>query len=295
MTARIAGLCVTARINRPVNAGRKNPALNRPRRQLRHRLFPHPHREVRRRFARRQSLGDPLPDAIAKKIPSRVIGSTRPAASPISAHRGPASSRASKSCARERGDRPRVRLQRRAARDPRRGDPRRGARAQLGGADPGIRLRADADREMPGPRKRPDVAGRIADQLDHDLAAGDAMREEACGDRQLIAAERRRQAPADQAVGAVGADHEGAAMCAAIARVVSVTSPAAADIRDPCRNQRRAGVLGRLQQRRVERGAVGHDQRARRSSGTPTSRSDSELRPELRPLGPEIAKIWRNG
>ena len=124
-------------------------------------------------------------------MPSRVIGSTRPAASPTSAQRGPGQVERVEVARAQRRNRPRVRLERRALGDPRRRDPVARPRAQRAGGDPGVRLRADADGEMVGTRKRPDVAGRIGRQLDDDLVARDAVREEAGRDRQLIAAERR--------------------------------------------------------------------------------------------------------
>ena len=62
-----------------------------------------------------------------------------------------------------------------------------------------------------GPRERPDVSRRIRDQLDDDLIAGDAVREVAGGDRQLVAPERPREPAPDQAVGAVGANQKAGA------------------------------------------------------------------------------------
>ena len=141
-------------------------------------------------------------------MPSRVIGSTRPAASPTSAQRGPASATASKSLALSDGIGHEYGCEPRAVRDPCRGNPPRRPRAERLGGHARIGLRADADRQMRGARKRPDVAGRIGRQLDDDLVARDAVREEPGGDRELIAAERRRDAAPHQAVRAVGADHE---------------------------------------------------------------------------------------
>ena len=81
----------------------------------------------------------------------------------------------------QRRDRPRVRLQPGASRDARRANPFRGARAQISGGEPGVGLRADADCEVIGPGKRPDIARRIGGELDDDLVARDAAREEAGG------------------------------------------------------------------------------------------------------------------
>ena len=66
----------------------------------------------------------------------------------------------------------------------------RSSRAAPPPVTPAVGLRADADRQMRRPGKRPDVAGRIGRQLDDDLVAGDAVREEPGRDRELIAAER---------------------------------------------------------------------------------------------------------
>ena len=57
-------------------------------------------------------------------------------------------------------------------------------------------------------RERPEVAGRIGVELDDDLVARHAAREDARRNGQLIAAERPRETPADEAVCSVGADHE---------------------------------------------------------------------------------------
>ena len=62
--------------------------------------------------------------------------------------------------------------------------------------------------EMVGPRKRPDVAGRIGHELDRDFVARGAVREKPGRDRELVAAKRRRHSSPHEAVGAVSADHE---------------------------------------------------------------------------------------
>ena len=120
-----------------------------------------------------------------------MIGSTSPAASPASAQRGPASATVVEVARAERRDRPRVRLEPRALRDPGRGHPSRRPSRAAPRRSRRHRPGADADRQMVGARKRPDVARRIGRQLDDDLVARDAVREEPGRDRQLIAAERR--------------------------------------------------------------------------------------------------------
>ena len=127
-------------------------------------------------------------------MPSRVIGSTSPAASPTSSQRDPATVNLVGVAHRQRRNRPRVRLEPRAGRDAGRANPLGGPRAESLRGVSRSRLGADADRQVSRARKRPDVAGRIGDEFDHDLVARDAMREEAGRDRELIAPERLRDA-----------------------------------------------------------------------------------------------------
>ena len=231
----------------------------------------------RRSSARRRSTG---PTRARRRCPSRVIGSTSPAASPTSAQRGPAGSSASKSRALSDGIgheygssvAPSA-MPRRAIQSPR-------PRAQRAGGDPGVRLRADADGEVAGPRKRPDVAGRIGGQLDHDFVAGDAVREEAGGDRQLIAAERRRDARRRTRLFAPSAPMTNDARWRPrVGRRRVTPRVSTRDVRHARPHERGAGPLGGGQQRRVEARAAGDDERARRRAApTASTRAASPLR-----------------
>ena len=115
---------------------------------------------------------------------------------------------------------------------------------------------------MSGSRERPDVSRRIRYQLDDDLIAGDAVREVAGGDRQLVAPERPREPAPDQAVGAVGANqkagasHSGGRLDPHAARIER-------DVGDTDGGEGRARPAGGRQQRGVERGPAGDDKRGR--------------------------------
>ena len=107
-------------------------------------------------------------------MPSRVIGSTSPAASPTSiqpapagasaAERAGASATESASCS-ARGRRPR-----RVLVNPPPGAVEKRGRVRL------VRLRAHPDREVIRPRKRPEVAGRLVLERDVDVVATIAVR-----------------------------------------------------------------------------------------------------------------------
>src|SRR3954470_21050124 len=98
---------------------------------------------------------------------------------------------------------------------------------------------------MSGPRKRPDIAGRIAGELDDDLVAGHAVREVAGGDRQLVAAKRGRQPPAHEAVGTIGADDVRGPMARAAVDTQRHPTLVYRNICDPRLDERRTGALRR--------------------------------------------------
>ena len=90
--------------------------------------------------------------------------------------------------------------------------------------------------------------------------AGDAVREKAGGDGELIAAERRRQRPPDEAVGAVRADdHRGAARTSR--RVDLESAGASPDLRHARGQDHRSGATRRVDDGAVEFSPAGDHQR----------------------------------
>ena len=138
-------------------------------------------------------------------MPSRVIGSTRPAASPARHHPGPDVVSVPKAALRQRRDRPRVRLTGRAVREIHHANPLARLVAQDACGHAFVGLCADSDGEMRGAGKRPDVAGRIREQFEHDLVARRAVDEVTRGDGQIGAREGLGEPAAHEAVRAVGA------------------------------------------------------------------------------------------
>ncbi len=193
-------------------------------------------------------------------MPSRVIGSTRPAASPATAQRWSASASAPNARASSEGIGHEYLFEPRTLRESRAPHPRVRPIAQRGRRQAAVGLRADADRQMIRARKRPEIAGRIGDQLDDDFIARGSVREKSCCDRQLLAGKRARDPAAHQAVRAVGADDHGSAMGPA-GRLDADAVGADADIDDAHALEHCAGALRGVEQRRIERGAAGHDQR----------------------------------
>ena len=195
-------------------------------------------------------------------MPSRVIGSTSPAASPASSQRDPATVNSWASRTASDGIGHAYGSSRAPRRDAGRANPLGGPRAESLRGVSRRRLGADADRQVSRARKRPDVAGRIGDELDHDLRARDAVREEAGRDRELIAPERLRDATANEAVGAVGADHDvGPPMT--VARFQRHAIRIDAYVGHPRRFQRCARLLRRVKERGVEfRAACDHERTA---------------------------------
>ena len=216
---------------------------------------------VHLRVAGSERIGDPLAgrerevDSFARDRIDEACGVTgeRPARS--------ADSELAEIARGQRRDRPRVRIETRASRDARRANPLGGARAQVAGGEAGVGLRADANRQVIGPRKRPDVPRRVAGQLDDDLVARDAAREEAGGDRELVAPERPRDAAAHETVRTVGANHEiGAARARDSVDLHAVLIDR--HISDAHALDDRASPLSRREKRRIERRAARDDERA---------------------------------
>ena len=182
-----------------MKAGRKKPALKRAaRRKLASCLLCDARRIGRREAVTQQRFGGPLTgrerevDALARNRvdePRRVAGQ-QPARSGDRQLVGVAHAPATESATRTARAARRARCRsRESTRRSARGAPPRVSRRRLG---------ADADRQVSRARKRPDVAGRIGDERDHDLRARDAVREEAGRDRELIAPERSRDATAQR-------------------------------------------------------------------------------------------------
>ena len=148
----------------------------------------------------------------AKKMPSRVIGSTSPGGivrrasspGPASALRTPDHEAESDGIGHAYGS------SRAPARDPVSSSSSKRAwfaREALPAVDLGVGLRADADRQVIGAREPPDVALRLRHEADHDLARRRPAREEAGRDRKLTPFERAAEPPPHQAVSrTVGAD-----------------------------------------------------------------------------------------
>ena len=202
-------------------------------------------------------------DCSAKKIPSRVMGSTAPAASPTRYHPGPAIANRSKSPAVNEGIGHEYGSRLAPAADARALDPGSGAGTQRGRRDTCIRRCADADRQMIGPRERPDVAWRIGHELQQDLVAGGAVNEEAGCDRQLAARKRARQPAPHQAVRAVGADDHRRAERLPVGRVDFKSSRHATDVGRARGDELRACAARGVQEETIERGAIGHHERGR--------------------------------
>ena len=200
-------------------------------------------------------------------MPSRVIGSTRPAASPTRHQRGPASASGPRSSApsdgigQEYGSR-RAPGARPVSRS------HAAARARSASAPaPGVGLRADADGQVRRPRKRPEVAGRVAFHFDDDLVARDAVREIAGGDREL--APRERAARAGAARGCWRRRRRSRARRATGSpRSRSRRDAGSVDGHVPHAraDERRAGALGGRQQLAVEVAAARDRQGARRAA-----------------------------
>ena len=191
-----------------LNSGRKKPALRRAAsRQLRNDLSLHARRIVGHarsldgvdgEFGRLQREEDAFPrDRVDQP---RRVADQQPVGA---AQREPTEIRGV-----ERRDRPGVRLEPRPGADAGRADPGRRSRAQRRRRDPPVGLRAHADRQMIEARERPEIPGRIAEQLERDFVRRDAVSEKSGGDRQLIAPKRRRQVATDDAADAVGADDD---------------------------------------------------------------------------------------
>ena len=196
-------------------------------------------------------------------MPSRVIGSTSPAASPTRHQFGPAEFQCLQMANLQRRDGPGVGLEARAGRDRRSGNPRRRAGAQRGGANARVRLCADADSQMVRAGKRPDVARRIRHELDDDLVAGDTVRKVAGGDRQRFAWKRPSHSSSDQAVGSVGANRK-PREAGAIARVHPNPGVLGRHVQDALSDKRRANPLCGSDQRAIEIRTAGYHQRGRR-------------------------------
>src|SRR5258708_39324309 len=98
------------------------------------------------------------------------------------------------------------------------------------------------------PRKRPEIAGRASVELDDDLAARAAAGEAAGRDRQLIAGERPGEPAPDDAVGAVGADHERGAPRAGVG-IQSYAGRVDGHVADARALENRSGSDGRREER----------------------------------------------
>ena len=109
--------------------------------------------------------------------------------------------------------------------------------------------------------KRPEISRRRRQQLQHDLVAAHIVGEISGRDRQLIASKHLREAAAHQAVRAVGAEHEGRAVCGGISREDdAVTFDRHVEHAD--RQVRDTSVHRRREQRAVENLAARDNERA---------------------------------
>ena len=108
--------------------------------------------------------------------------------------------------------------------------------------------------------KRPEIAGGMADELDDDLVARHAVREESGRDRQLVAAEGSREAAPDLTVGAVGADDERRAQGPA-GRLEGDGIVRSGDIGDASGDHISAGVARGAEQTSIEVGTAHDDER----------------------------------
>ncbi len=120
--------------------------------------------------------------------------------------------------------------------------------------------RADADREMIGPRKRPEVARLLAHRLDDDGRRRGAPHEVAGGHRKLAPGERPGKFLPHDAVRPVRADDAIDRVFAAIG-LDDETRAAPADIDDSFRDEPRAGGDRRIEQRAIEHHAAHDDER----------------------------------
>ena len=189
-----------------------------------------------------------------------MIGSTSPAASPASSQRSPAACSRRIAAGVSDGIGQLYLVSARSAAGACASNPSPRGREEVA-ARGFVRLSADADRQMIGPREGPQVPGRGGRELDVDVAAGPAVHEVAARDGQVAARERRRDAAANQAVGAVGAEQP----CRGQAIRLGLDRPGAAGPRerhDPPRHELRAADARRIEQCGVEI-APRHDRQRR--------------------------------
>ena len=149
-----------------------------------------------------------------------------------------------------------------------------------------VRLRADPDREMIGPRKGPEVTGRIVLERDDDLARRSTVDEVSAGDRQIGPAKGWATVRRTRLFAPSAPTIHDAANCPVRLSTVHA-SRIASDPCDALGQEMRPGGGGRVHQRAVEFAAAGDDERW--ISGLVGEQVDARRAVLMRNVAPVIA------